>query len=78
MNGTGLMVKQRVAALGMLLVTGASGAAETVLDPYRDVDWDTVTYLHSFSHQHATQSRLQTLRDMGYGHLPVSNLYVVG
>ena len=44
------MAKQRIATLGVLLVTGASGAAETVLDPYCDVDWDTVTCLHSFSH----------------------------
>jgi len=69
------MARQRIAAFGVLLVTGASGAGETVLDPYRDVEWDTVTYLHSFSHQHATEGRLQTLRDMGYGHLPVSNYY---
>jgi len=69
------MTKQGIATLGVLLLVGASHAAERVLNPYRDVDWGTVTYVHSFSHQHATHSRLQTLRDMGYGHLPISNYY---
>ena len=60
------MTKQGIVTLGVLLLVGASHAAERVLNPYRDVDWGTVTYVHSFSHQHATHSRLQTLRDMGY------------
>ena len=69
------MAKQRIAAFGVLLAAATSGAAETVLDPYYDVDWDTVTYVHSFTHQHVSANRLQMMHNMGYGHLPVSNYY---
>jgi len=57
---------------GALLSTGA-GAADRVLNPYADVPWDKVEYLHSFSHQHGQNP--QIFWDMGYRHLPLSNYY---
>ena len=57
---------------GALIAAGA-GAADRVLNPYADVHWDKVEYLHSFSHQHGQNP--QIFWDMGYRHLPLSNYY---
>ncbi len=44
-----------------------------IVDPYSQVKWDTVKYVHSFSHQHGHDP--QVLWDMGFRHLPLSNYY---
>lgn len=44
-----------------------------VLNPYEDVDWNKVKYLHSFSHQHGWNTKL--FWDMGFRHFPFSNYY---
>jgi hypothetical protein len=44
-----------------------------IVNPYAQVPWERVEYLHSFSHQHGGDP--QVFWDMGFGHLPISNYY---
>lgn len=44
-----------------------------ILNPYAQVEWDKVEYLHSFSHQHGSDP--QVFWDLGFRHLPLSNYY---
>lgn len=44
-------------------------------NPYETVDWDSVQYVHSVSHQHAQAADLETLWAMGIRHFPISNYY---
>ena len=44
-----------------------------IANPYADVAWDQVEFLHSFSHQHGRDP--QVFWEMGFRHLPLSNYY---
>lgn len=57
--------------------TGGSEARPAVqariVNPYAQVAWDKVEFLHSFSHQHSRDP--QVFWDMGFRHFPISNYY---
>lgn len=74
------------AALAAAMVAGIAGMSEAaggagappakeaqMMNPYEQVDWDRVEYLHSFSHQHGRNP--QGFYDMGFRHMPFSNYY---
>ena len=50
-------------------------------NPYAGVDWDSIEYLHSVSHQHSGHSESEIMRTldalwkMGIRHFPLSNYY---
>jgi hypothetical protein len=49
------------------------GTQTRIANPYAQVEWDKVQFLHSFSHEHGRDP--QVFWDMGFGHLPLSNYY---
>lgn len=57
--------------------TGGSGARPAgqakIVNPYAQVEWDKVEFVHSFSHQHSGDP--EAFWDMGFRHLPFSNYY---
>lgn len=75
------MVSRRASMMVVALVMGVFCTAQAappaapppIVDPYAQVDWDKVEYLHSFSHEHGRDP--QVFWDMGFGHLPLSNYY---
>lgn len=64
---------KRIVLTGIFLAAGWAEAADQLLNPYADVSWDRVEYVHSFSHQHGQDP--QVFWNMGYRHLPLSNYY---
>lgn len=68
-----------VALAGTGTVTGTGGKPQSsgkevrIVNPYAQVDWAKVEFLHSFSHQHGRDP--QVFWDMGFRHLPFSNYY---
>lgn len=64
---------KRMVMAGAFLTAGWAADADELLNPYADVVWDRVEYVHSFSHQHGQNP--QVFWDMGYRHLPLSNYY---
>jgi len=76
---------KRMMWTGVIVMAGCVWAADgvrpqtsgdiRVLNPYEDVKWDKVEYLHSFSHQHLRSDTNRKAWEMGYRHLPASNYY---
>lgn len=64
---------KRIVMAGIVLLAGCAEAADRLLNPYADVAWESVEYVHSFSHQHGQDP--QVFWEMGYRHLPLSNYY---
>lgn len=66
-------------AVGLVLgvVQSLVHAAQPMIEsPYEGVDWDSVDYVHSMSHQHGWgMSTLEKMWDMGYRHFAFSNYY---
>lgn len=62
-------------SLFVILLTLTLMGRSEVLNPYAAVDWESVEYIHSFTHQHLAIARLEDAWTMGYRHLPISNYY---
>lgn len=64
---------KRIAVAGACLLAGCAEAEDRLLNPYAEIAWGKVEYVHSFSHQHGQDPLV--FWDMGYRHLPLSNYY---
>ncbi len=53
----------------------AKGGEVTIENPYADLDWNQIEYLHSMTHQHGGGGNVPYLYDAGYRHFPISNYY---
>jgi len=75
---TRLTLAVTLAALaGASAAMGAGSPARggtRVVNPYEQVNWEEVDYVHSFSHQHGRGAH-EILWDMGFRHLPISDYY---